>query len=311
MDTITVRSFAKINLSLDVGPEKNGYHAVDMIMQQLAFHDDVEITSKKNKAGKFSIHIDVSRPYLPRDYRNLAWQAAELMIRRYGMQAGGADIHINIRKRIPVAAGLAGGSGNAAAVLHGLNALWNLKLGLPEIMELSAELGSDVPFTACGEAASNRDLPEDVRKDPLAVTCCRATGRGTELKKVRGIHRPVVIARPRLGVSTREVYAGIDYCVIPERPDNDRLIRAMKKESGRMYRDFINVLENYTLFHYPEVGKLKKIMEEKNARKVLMSGSGPTVFAIYNRMEDAIKESSRLRGLGYESYWTRTDIAER
>ncbi len=313
MKEITVRSFAKINLSLDVGAcDAQGYHEVDMIMQQLAFHDDVQLRFVRfpgGKKGDIGISVRTNRYYLPTDRRNLAWRAAELMIDRYGSSWESGRLEINILKRIPVAAGLAGGSGNGAAVIHGMNVMFGLKLTLGEICSLCEELGSDVPFSAVGQARGNKGFPTAVRRDSMAASCVRATGRGTVLEPLRGIDRPIVIAKPALSVSTAEVYRGIDNCDIPERPDNRRLARRLEENvvgDGRVYEDFINVLENYTLAAYPKVAELKERMERMHPEKALMSGSGPTVFAVFRRMEDAQKSCRILRKQGYEAYWTRT-----
>lgn len=310
MSKIRVLSFAKINLSIDVGPvDEGGFHPVDMIMQQLSFHDDVNITYTEHSGGtgeKPEIRLHTNRYYLPVDRRNLAYKAAELMIETYGDRVGGGTVDIDIIKRIPVAAGLAGGSGNGAAVIHGLNILWNLRLDLTEICELCSRLGSDVPFSAVGQARSNYRFPRDIRKDPLASSCARATGRGTVLQPVKGIVRPVVLAKPAMGVSTAEVYKGIDACKITRRPDNDKLTADLAARDPAMYDNFVNVLEEYTLNSYPEVAELKRIMEDTGAEKVLMSGSGPTVFAVYDSMEEAISACSRLRDSKYEAYWTKT-----
>lgn len=324
MKKITVKSYAKINLSIDVGKaQPNGFHDVDMIMQQLAFHDDVEISFEANADSpnqdnsgiesdrgkpwkKFQIKLTTNRVYLPTDERNLAYRAAELMINRFGEKKNGGKIIISIFKRIPVGAGMAGGSGNGAAVVHGINALWKLKLSLAQICDICEELGSDVPFCALGQAKMNKKLPAPVGNDKMAASCVRARGRGTEMKKLRGISKAVVIAKPNFSVSTAEVYANIDDAVVDRRPNNDRLETMLNEKSSDIYEEFINVLENYTLKAYPAVGVLKSKMEKYNPRVCLMSGSGPTVFAVFDDMNDAMMLSDALRKEGYESYWTYT-----
>lgn len=358
-----VKSFVKINLSINVGPlGEDGYHRVDMVMQQLSFHDDVTVEylpsepgpesgsgAAPGDGGSFDIEVSTNRYYLPVDQRNLAYQAAELMAGlvsggegdgdcgdRDGSESGsgGGDggrrvkrispgtIRIHIQKRIPVAGGLAGGSGNAAAVLHALNIIWDLKLSLAELMELGAKLGSDVPFCVMGQARLNRNFPEYIRKDPMAVSCARATGRGTELIPVVPLKAWMVIAKPKFSVSTREVYAGIDALEIKNKPDNDKLVQMMLekvstrrrgatgsvKPDAELYAEFINVLEEYTLRQYPEVAELKKNLLEKGAAFTLMSGSGPTVFGIFGSMSAAKEATDSLRAGGTEAYWTRTTL---
>ena len=338
-----VKSFAKINLSIDVGPlGENGYHRVDMVMQQLSFHDDVTVEyvpsdpgregcgAASEDGGSFDIEVSTNRYYLPVDRKNLAYQAAELMADlvsgRLSVNRGNAElpdvdpgtIRISIRKRIPVAAGLAGGSGNAAAVLHALNIIWRLRLGLTELMDLGARLGSDVPYCVMGQARANKDFPDYIRKDPMASACARATGRGTDLVPVVPLNSWMVISKPKLSVSTKEVYEGIDAREITRRPDNDRLVRRMTEKAGKhkgfvrldpeLCEDFINVLEEYTLDQYPEVAELKKKMAAAGAKFTLMSGSGPTVFGIFGSMSAAKQAAEGLRDGGLEAYWTRTTI---
>ena len=341
MKEIRIQSFAKINLSIDVtGVTGDGMHLVDMVMHQLSFHDDVTVRfeggargerdrrdgrgerdGRKEQRGRpdrgrggskvdgtFEIEVATNRYYLPTDERNLAYKAASLMVQRYGRRIGGGKIRINIFKRIPVAAGLAGGSGNGAAVLHAMNQLWRLNLSLLQLCRLGAELGSDVPFCVMGQAGYNFELPRRIRRHPLAVSCARATGTGTELSPLTGIKKPVVIAKPAMGVSTREVYSGIDRCQIEERPDNDLLVKGLEERNYKLiYGQCINVLERYTLEAYPQVAALKeKMLQGGRAEKVLMSGSGPTVFGIYNSISDAKAVCAVLRREGYEAYWTRT-----
>lgn len=312
MKEIKILSFAKINLSIDVtGVLDNGMHQVDMIMHQLSFHDDVTIryrkTGEKNP-GEFDIDVATNRYYIPTDERNLAYKAALLMIEKYGRRVAGGRVEIEIFKRIPVTAGLAGGSGNGAAVLHGLNQLWRLDLSLEELCALGAELGSDVPFCVMGQAAFNFELPRKMRKSPLALSCARATGTGTELQGLPAVRKSLVIAKPPIGVSTKEVYAAIDSCTISERPDNDQLVKGLEEKNfDLIYDNCINVLENYTLRAYPQVKELKDtLLKCGAAEKVLMSGSGPTVFAVFAAISDAKQMCQKLRKQGYEAYWTKT-----
>lgn len=311
MKEIKISSYAKINFSIDVtGVLDNGMHTVDMIMHQIDFFDDVNLSFMKDeeREGHISIELSTNRHYLPTDHRNLAYKAAELMIEKFGHEIPGGSLKIHIQKRIPVAAGMAGGSGNGAAVLHGLNSLWHLDLSLEELCELGSSLGSDVPFCIMGQARMNYHLSRKVRKSPLAVSCARATGTGTDLAALMAVKKAVVIAKPSIGVSTKEVYQGIDHCIIERRPDNDIMQTAIEEKDHRgILNQCINVLENYTLGAYPEVAALKSVMEKDNrAEKVLMSGSGPTVFALYQKLGEARKACAMLREQGYEAYWTKT-----
>lgn len=312
MPNVTVWSFAKVNFSLDVtGVDEKGYHEIDTIMHQLRFHDDVHVRYapyNDGTKGSFDISVKTNLYFLPTDSRNLAYKAAALMADKYGSSIKSGEIKIDILKRIPVAAGLAGGSGNAAAVIHALNMLWGLRLPLKEIMDISAELGSDIPFCAMGQAGTFYRLPAYIRKDEMASPCARATGTGTILKPLRPVNKAVVFSKPRISVSTADVYKGIDSCVINEHPDNDEFEKQLTNGGQLEYNNFINVLENFTLRHYPKVGELKEFAEKEltGARKVMMSGSGPTIFAVYDDLAEAKEGCMKLRNQGYEAYWTLT-----
>ena len=306
MRSVTIRAYAKINLSLDVKERKdNGFHDVDMLMQSLAFCDDVQVDFVPSENTGLSISLYPGSEELPADAGNIAFRAAVLMAEKAGGSISG-DVQIRITKRIPIAAGLAGGSGNGAAVVHALNLLWDLRMSLEEICEVCAELGSDVPFSAVCQAAVNPELPDYLREDPLASTCVRAVGRGTIMKAVRGLDAPVVIAGPKLSVSTAEVYRGFDRCEVLRRPDNDALEADMENGFSGDFSQFINVLELYTLKAYPEVAELKAAMERLGGLVTLMSGSGPTVFSIFEDDEQAEAVREQIAALGYTAYRTRT-----
>lgn len=308
---ITVQAYGKINLCLDVkGILEGGYHEVAMIMQQILLHDDVAVKwtlDEKGVSGDLRISLGVNRPYLPKDQRNLAWQAARLMADRYGGDRRG-EIRIDIKKRIPVAAGLAGGSSNCAAVIHGINQLWDLNLPLEELCGAGAELGSDVPFCVMGQAAADPELKHRFEEDPMACHCAVATGRGTELKPVPGLKSHLVLSKPPISVSTAEVYRGIDEVEIPCRPDLDEMVRGLSENDiSAVEKNMINVLENYTLRKYPIVVYTKnKIQDMCNPRPALMSGSGPTVFGICGSREEARRICGEMLAVNRESFWTRT-----
>lgn len=322
--TIMLFSYAKINLSIDVGDVmKNGMHPVDMVMQQISLRDEIsirftdEITAEAidsfevNPDG-FQIYLRTNLRYLPNNRYNLAWKAAELMINEYGDRVEPKGlIEIFIKKRIPVAAGMAGGSGNAAAIMHGLNAMWELGLSLEELCEQGAKLGSDIPFCLIAQAKSNRVLPENIRYSGIASTCARARGTGTELSKVRPLKSSILVVTPRLSISTKTVFTGIDECRISDRPNNDKLCRALRYgDKSAAYSEMINVLEEFTLKEYPEVAELKHFMSETcdSARKVLMSGSGPTVFAIFDSNNQAKKYAATFKEKSCFAFWARTMI---
>ena len=310
-----------------------------MVMQQLSFHDDVTVEympsdpgqegcgTASGDGGSFDIEVSTNRYYLPVDRKNLAYQAAELMaglVSENGGKAGGSGdktagsgssvhvapgtIRITIKKRIPVAAGLAGGSGNGAAVLHGINVLWGMDLSLEELCGAGARLGSDVPFCVMGQAAENDVLKDRFATDHLACHCALATGTGTDLEPLKGLESHIVLSKPPISVSTAKAYQGIDSIEIPERPDTEELIEGLKtKDYSRIEKNMVNVLENYTLKEYPTVVYTKNKMQEMCAgRAVLMSGSGPSVYGLTGSIKESRAICAEMAKINRESFWTRT-----
>ena len=296
---LNLRSFAKVNLSLDVtGVREDGYHTVETVMQQVSLHDEINIRWEPYQGQEFGIAVSNSKPYLPTDSRNLAYRAALIMAEQAERLLGEkpvGTVRIHINKRIPVAAGLGGGSGNAAAVMIGLNRLWRLRLDTRSLCRLGTPLGADVPF--CVLVQNSR------------YTCAMGTGIGDVLTPIKkGMDKHIVLAKPAFGVSTGEVFREIDSCPPEERPDSEALLVGLQLGNmGKVYRNMINVLESYTLKKYPEVQKLKeRLVAAGGAKKVLMSGSGPTVIGIYNHYGAARRACLEMRGQGYEAYWAHT-----
>ena len=296
MTEITIKSYGKVNLSLDIcGTREDGYHVLESIMHKISLRDEVNVKWTSLDQEDITINLTCNKAYLPTDERNLAYKGAKLMAETYGSKVGGGIIDIHIEKHLPVAAGLAGGSGNGAALLVALNRLWDLKLDTKALCELGAALGADVPFCL---------LIQNTKYD-----CALCEGTGTELTPLKSkFKKAVLLVKPSFGVSTKEVYQGIDDCVIEERPDTPALIEAMKnKNDAVIYDNMVNVLEEYTLNKYKEVQMIKdKIKAETNAEKVLMTGSGPTVFALFGKLSDAQKACKAMRNEGYEAYWATT-----
>ena len=326
MKSITLASYAKVNISLDVGDVmENGYHPVDMIMCQVLLHDLVQMSifqdeknlneesrskdldSEGHKIAMPRIEISANWPFVPCDDRNICHRAVISFLERliatdrlkniiYKIPG---RVSIVLKKKVPVGAGLGGGSGNAAAVIHGLNALLGTHFSMNELMEIGAELGADVPFAIMNQAKSCRAIPSYLRRDRLACICARATGIGTELSPVKMPPRDILLVKPSFGVSTKEVYKGIDSCVIPKRPDNDQLVSILEDLSDKFgeaepdekckelwdkaYEQMINVLENYTIKNSRVLQSLKQDLEEaEETSHTMMSGSGTTIFAILN-----------------------------
>ena len=267
MNSITLKSRAKINLSIDVlGKRQDGYHLVEMIMQTIDLYDLIEINEKDND----QITIKSTSDEIPLDCNNLVYKAANLIKKTFNINKG-EEIHI--KKNIPVAAGMAGGSSNAAAVLVGLNKLWNLNLSNQQLEKIGLKLGADVPFCINGGAVL-------------------ASGIGEELTPIKGLTKDVciLVCKPDLFVSTKEVYECIDSKDIDKRPNNKFLIECLKNEDTRqLAENMFNVLEGVTMDKHPVIQQIKDIMTNNRALGAMMSGSGPTVFGLYENREDAVK----------------------
>lgn len=267
MNSITLKSRAKINLSIDVlGKRQDGYHLVEMIMQTIDLYDLIEINEKDND----QITIKSTSDEIPLDCNNLVYKAANLIKKTFNINKG---VEIHIKKNIPVAAGMAGGSSNAAAVLVGLNKLWNLNLSNQQLEKIGLKLGADVPFCINGGAVL-------------------ASGIGEELTPIKGLTKDVciLVCKPDLFVSTKEVYECIDSKDIDKRPNNKFLIECLKNEDTRqLAENMFNVLEGVTMDKHPVIQQIKDIMTNNRALGAMMSGSGPTVFGLYENREDVVK----------------------
>ncbi|WP_068784349.1 4-(cytidine 5'-diphospho)-2-C-methyl-D-erythritol kinase [Paenibacillus phocaensis] len=273
---------AKINLMLDVLHKRpDGYHEVEMIMTMVDLADRLEMSA----LPRDTIIISSQAGYIPLDEKNLAFQAAKLIKERYNVQSG---VYIHLDKKIPVAAGLAGGSSDAAATLRGLNRLWELDIPDEELKALGSELGSDVPFCVTGGTAL-------------------ATGRGEVLTPLPSPPQCwVVLAKPPINVSTAEVYSRLQAEQITHHPSASRMQEALEKRSFTdVCQELGNVLEQVTLQLHPEVAHLKEAMLRLGADGVLMSGSGPTVFGLVSKESKVSRIYNGLRGFCKEVYAVR------
>lgn len=273
---------AKINLSLDVLHKRaDGYHEVEMVMTMVDLADRLEM----QELPRDTIIISSQAGYIPLDEKNLAFQAARLIKERYGVKKG---VYIHLDKKIPVAAGLAGGSSDAAATLRGLNRLWQLNIPTEELMRLGAELGSDVPFCVTGGTAIAR-------------------GRGELLEPIEAPPQCwVILAKPPINVSTADVYGRLNAKAIKNHPSTAEVRAAIEERNfERLCASLGNVLEEVTLDLYPEVRQLKDCMMKLGSDGVLMSGSGPTVFGLVAKENKAARIYNGLRGFCKEVYAVR------
>jgi 4-diphosphocytidyl-2-C-methyl-D-erythritol kinase len=273
---------AKINLLLDVIRKRDdGYHEVEMIMTMVDLADRLEM----EELPRDQIVLTSQAGFIPLDEKNLAFQAARLIKERYSVSRG---VYFHLDKRIPVAAGLAGGSSDAAAALRGLNRLWQLGLTLQELEALGSELGSDVPFCIRGGTAIAR-------------------GRGEMLESIGPPPQCwVVLAKPPINVSTADVYGKFKANEGQSHPSITGMLDAIRRQSFQGMCDALgNVLETVTLDSYPEVRQIKECMVKLGADGVLMSGSGPTVFGLVAKETKLARIYNGLRGFCKEVYVVR------
>ena len=261
MDKIQLKALAKINLGLDVlRRREDGYHEVKMIMQTIGLHDDLEIRKTKTPG----IQVKTNLYYLPTNENNLVYKAAKLLMDEFQIQDG---VSIQLKKRIPVAAGMAGGSSDGAAVLWGINQMYGLGLSMQALMERGVRLGADVPYCIQRGTALAEGIGEKLSVLPTMPKCT------------------ILIAKPGISVSTKFVYENLHANDLkPEQhPDVDSMIEAMRqKDLGLLCSRMGNVLETVTIPAYPVINEIKRTMMDNGAIGSMMSGSGPTVFGIFD-----------------------------
>ena len=272
MHSIKLKAMAKINLGLDVvGKRPDGYHEVRMIMQSIHLYDSISITKTKTN----SIKISTNLPYLPVNENNLVYKAADLLLTEFHLPKG---LFISLRKHIPVAAGMAGGSSDAAATLVGINKLFHLGLSKEELMKRGVTLGADIPFCIMRGTALSEGIGE-ILTPIMGMPDC-----------------PILIAKPDINVSTKYVYENLHLDSSTKHPDIDGLIQSIKGHDLPGIADKIgNVLESVTVNKYPVIEKIKNCMKEQGALNALMSGSGPTVYGIFESKERAYKAMEHLK----------------
>ena len=283
MKDISVKALAKINLGLDVVRRReDGYHEVRMIMQTIHLFDRLEIS--KNTSGQITMETNLA--FLPTNENNLVCKAAKLLTDEFGIKDG---VHVWLHKHIPVAAGMAGGSTDAAAVLYGMNRIFNLGLSKEELMERGVKIGADVPYCVMRGTALAEGIGEKLTKLPPMVKC------------------PVLIAKPQINVSTKFVYENLKLDADTAHPDIDRLVANIREKNlTKIAADMGNVLETVTIPAYPVIADIKENMLQNGAVNAMMSGSGPTVFGLFEKEADAVQayEAMKRSGLAKQIYLT-------
>lgn len=272
MERIQLKALGKINLGLDVlGKRENGYHDVRMIMQTVYLYDEVTL-EKRQEPG---ITVSTNLIYLPTDKTNIAYRAAKILLDEFGERRG---VAIHLKKHIPVAAGMAGGSADAAAVLFGMNRMFGWKLSEKELMERGVTLGADVPYCIMRGTALAEGIGEKLTRLPAMPKC------------------HLLIAKPPISVSTKLVYEKLDALAIVDHPDIDGIIEGLKdRDLIRVAGSMGNVLQNVTETEYPVITQIKEKMIKGGAINAMMSGSGPTVFGLFTNPQAAQNAYERLR----------------
>lgn len=283
MDEIKLKALAKINLGLDVVRRReDGYHEVRMVMQTIHLYDQLLI--QKSETPGIQIHSNLS--FLPVNENNLVYKAGKLLMDEFDIHTG---VSVELNKRIPVAAGMAGGSTDAAAMLYGMNQLFGLKLKRKDLMERGVQIGADVPYCImCGTALAE-GIGEKLSSLPPMVKC------------------PVLIAKPAVSVSTKFVYQNLKLNEQTPHPDIDALITDIRNSDlDNICADMGNVLETVTIPNYPVIAQIKEQMLKSGAKASMMSGSGPTVFGLFGDEETARRARAEMKasGLAKQVYLT-------
>lgn len=273
MDQIRLKPLAKINLGLNVvGLREDGYHEVRMVMQNLKLHDD--LLMQKQPEG---VTMKTNLRYLPCNQDNLVVKAVELLRKDFQITTG---VNINLRKVIPVAGGMAGGSSDAASALYGMNRLFDLGLSQEQLMAYGLKLGADVPFCVMRGTALSEGIGEILTPLPSPPSC------------------GVLIVKPKVGVSTKAVYEAFDALENPEHPDIDALISGLQQgDWEEIMKGMGNSLESVTIPMHPVIEDIKKEMMANGAMISLMSGSGPTVFGLFEDSKDAQRAEKLFKGM--------------
>lgn len=282
-ETIRERAYAKLNLTLDVlGKLPNGYHDLSMVMESVELGDDVELTPRTDG----EIHLGSNLPWLPKDGRNLAVEAVKVFRVAMGDESIGADIYL--RKRIPVGAGMAGGSTDAAAVLRALNRYRGRPFDGDKLRELGLKIGSDVPYCVCGGSRLAEGQGEILSPLPLPPDC------------------HVVICKPSFSISTGELFKKIDERSSRIRPDTNGLIAAMeRRDVGGMARRMYNVFEDVLPRNLREVSEMKSRFLDQGALGTVMTGTGSAVFGIFDDYDRAADASVELGAYCRDVFLTR------
>lgn len=272
MTELSLKALAKINLGLDViRKREDGYHQVRMIMQTIHLYDRIVLTRTKDS----DIKVETNLFFLPSNENNLVHKAAALLKDEFKIKDG---VYINLKKHIPVSAGLAGGSSDAAAVLYGMNRMFQLGLSLSDLKERGVKIGADVPYCLMRGTALAEGIGEELTVLKSAPKC------------------PVLIAKPAINVSTKSVYENLKLDGKMKHPNIDALMKDIERgDLKSLASNMGNVLETVTIPDYPVIAELKKEMIRLGALNAMMSGSGPTVFGLFEHVDQAKHAYKKMR----------------
>lgn len=284
----TYKAMAKVNLGLDVlRRREDGYHEVKMIMQTIKLYDKIMIEDMDEPGIQVSTNVS----FLPNDENNLVYKASKLLMDEFSVNKG---IKIELNKHIPVAAGMAGGSSDAAAVMVGTNKLFELGLSQEELMKRAVKIGADVPYCIMRGTALSEGIGEKLTQLPSAPQC------------------KVLVCKPPINVSTKFVYENLHANSLTYHPDIDGMVEAIKNNDLYGVADRMeNVLETVTVKEYPIIDEIKSFMKDNGALNSIMSGSGPTVFGLYDDEEKAEAAFKKLRNKGFSKQVYLCDLFNR
>lgn len=285
LETMWINAPAKINIGLDVvGVREDGYHEVRMIMQSIRLFDRLTLTRKKEPG----VRLKTNLKFLPTDDNNLIVKSAKMLMKEFSLEGG---LTIDLEKRIPVAAGLAGGSTDAASTMLAINQMYDLNLSNSQLMKRAVKIGADIPYCIVKGTALAEGIGEKLSTVPKLPNCV------------------ILIVKPKLHVSTRETYENLVLDENTEHPDIDKMIEDMKKRNlNRLCSHIGNILESVTVPKYPVIEEIKQFMTERGALGSLMSGSGPTVFGVFTDQETANRVKSEALERFEKCYAFVTDL---
>lgn len=277
-----VKAYAKVNLALDItGKLDNGYHELNMIMQTIDIYDLIDVEKAED-----GIEIKCNKKYIPTDKRNTVYKAAQILIDNYNIKNG---IRINIKKTVPSQAGLGGGSSDAAAVLKTMNQLFNLRIDDNDLAGIGKDIGADVPFFIYGGTA-----------------LCQ--GIGEKITKLKGFKdKTILLVKPGFGVNTREAYGLYDLEKYTKHPEIDSVIKAMEENNIKeLVMNMGNVLEGVVIKKHHEIEKIKQELIDLGAVGSLMTGSGSTVFSLFEEYEKGFSAYKKIKNKYKDVFLTKT-----